>query len=153
MSVLTPVNEWVAVAANWLSLASLLVSIYAAVMISRVRRDIAGRVMLPGLVAALEESNRTFAVMLRDFETNEREFGLELARCEANIRVVSIAPNAAARAAKGVLAQIGAFRRRPSKVRLYKNEPKSDQAWAIYESLNGLLEELKRVSIRNQIGA
>lgn len=144
------INAIVSIVADWASLLSLGISTFAAVTIVRVRREVLGRVTLPDLVMALQDSNNHFATLLSDYVANERLFSLELARCEANIRALVEIRNSAAPRAKAMLSMIAEFRR--LKRGRSGEEDDGRHAWDIYSTLNGLIEELKRVQALQQIG-
>lgn len=146
MAILVQISDWVALLANSLSLVSLGVSVYAAVTITRVRREVAGRATLPAIIAALEESNLILLEMLSDLDGNRRLFEAQLARCEANLRVVLASRNVAAPRARLLAERIERFSL--SDV----TSSQVDEAWKIHASLVGLIEELRRVSYMQQIG-
>jgi hypothetical protein len=90
--------------------------------------------------------------MLANFDIHERSIDIELAKCDANLRAVVSARNSAASRARELLAEIDAFRTRRGGLTPKSQIPRPDQAWHIYASLNGFIEELKRVALRQQIG-
>ena len=149
---LGPINEWVAILANWLSLASLGVSVYAAVTIARVRRDIVGRATLQMVIAALEDIDRALVEMLRDFDANHRTVAGQLARCEANLQVLVTSRNAAAPRATRIVELIAAFADRADGHAPTALSSQVDEAWKIQALLSGLLEELRRSAYMRQIG-
>jgi hypothetical protein len=139
---------YLSIIADWASILSIFVSGYAVYEITRVRSEMVGRVRLPVLVAALRKQGSSFATLLdgyKEDQTKRREFGLELARCQATLRLVlpKVSRDARQRTNK-LIADIGTWR---------SAEIAEDDAWRIYAELNGLLEELKSVVEEQKIGA
>lgn len=151
MSVLSHVNDWVAIAANWLSLVSLVASVYAAVAIGRVKREIIGKATLLGIVTALKQNKRAMSEMINDLERHEDLFLVELSNCEAHLRAITNSAKIASRRIKLLITQIEFYRREPG-ILTRAPKPKKQQAWALYATLNGLIEKLGHVSRANQIG-
>lgn len=146
------IDGWVALLANWLSIVSVLASVYAAVTIARVRRDILRRATLPGIVAALETSVRAMTDLLGSLDDNWRPIELELARCEANLRAVVNAKLSAERRARALLRDIDVLRRPRRRSAREADSARLDQAWKVYASLSGLVEELKQIALWHRIG-
>lgn len=150
MSVVSQVNEWVAIAANWLSLVSLVASVYAALTIRRVRRDIAGRATLPSTIEALEDVSSDLAELMQNFEPNQRAVALQFARCEGNLRSIVVSQRSIAPRARDLIAKIGAYDEMQG-----GNRPVTlpiDEAWTIYRALIALVEELRRLAQVHRIG-
>lgn len=150
MAVLGQVNEWVAIAANWLSLVSLVASVYAALTIRRVRRDIAGRATLPSTIEALEDVSSDLAELMQNFEPNRRAVALQFARCEGNLRAIVVSQRSIAPRARDLIAKIGAYNEMQG-----GNRPIAlpiDEAWIIYRALIALVEELRRLAQVHRIG-
>ncbi len=152
MSGLAQLNDWVAVSANWLGIISLAVSTYAAVTISRIRRDIVGRVTLPAIISALEDGNGQLSAMLKDFDASHRSFEVTLSVCEANLRTIVSSRSQATPRAKSLIGDIAAFRKGRLSSGAQATALDIDRAWAIYGSLSGLVEELKRITHLHQVG-
>lgn len=150
MSTLSQINDWVAVLANWLSLVSLVASVYAAVAIGRVRRDIAGRATLPSTIEALEDVSSDLAELMQNFELNRRVIALRFARCEGNLRAIVVSQRSIAPRARDLIVKIGAYdraRRGDQPIAL-----PIDEAWTIYRALIALVEELRRLAQVHRIG-
>lgn len=137
-------------AADWLSIVSFFVASYAAYAITRVRADIIGRVRLPDLIAALEGNSAELATLMRTYESNTDQYGLELAKCEAHLKVVRTKVPEARLGARRLIADVARFNRRPSL--LTKNARKKEDAWNIYTKLIGLIEELRNIAEEKRIG-
>lgn len=150
MSVLSHVNDWVAIAANWLSLVSVVASVYAAVTIRWVRRDIAGRATLPSTIEALEDVSSDLAKLMQNFEPNHRAVALRFARCEGNLRSIVMSQRSIAPRARDLIARIGSYNEVQSGTRPIALS--SDEAWTIYTGLIALVEELRRLAQVHQIG-
>lgn len=143
----------VATLANWLSIISVLASVYAAVTIARVRREIVGRAALPSVIGALETSSRNLTAVGTQAEPEWHQVvDLEFARCEVYPRAVIAIRNAARRPASDLLRDIEAYRRLAGSAAPEEAGTRRDQAWRIYVSLNGLIEELKRITLWQQMG-
>jgi hypothetical protein len=124
--------------ADWASIISLFVSGYAVYEITRV----------PVLVGALRKQGSSFATLLDGYKEDQakrREFSLELARCQATLRLILPKVNRDARQRTNkLIGDIGTWR---------SSEIMEEDAWRIYAELNGLLEELKSVVEEQKIGA
>ena len=123
-----------------------------ALTVAKVRREIAGRVTLPTIIAALEGSSSSLAAMLNDYEANRRAFDVQLAVCEANLRAVVGHGSAARPRIKSLLESIVAFRSGRGSDAASEVTLDTDRAWTIYGSLSGLIEELKRIDQVKQLG-
>jgi hypothetical protein len=141
--------------ANWASIVSLFVAGYAAYAITKVRAQIVDRIRLPSLVAVLESHGKKFATLMRSYhEEGTRElFVLELAKCEANVRLVrSKMSRSKGGRATLLLRQIARYKG----PRWFGYSPAitdREQAWKIYADLIGLIEELKNVVEEQKMGA
>jgi hypothetical protein len=95
------------------------------------------------LVSAIEKNAKTFATLMRDYETNKEDFGLELARCETNLKLIKASVGGGSRSSIRVLLRL--IRAFNGQYLLLRGMPKNsrDDAWGIYKPLNGLIEELR----------
>jgi hypothetical protein len=140
------------VAAEWASILALFVSGYAAITISRVRRQILGRVRLPALVTGLENNAKNLAKLMRDYDSNRNQIGLEMAVCEARLKLISQSIRGKAKAtAKALLKRVRAYK---GQSRWFSTKPAntSDDAWELYASLNALIEELNHALEDQKVG-
>ena len=141
--------------ANWASILSLFISAYAAYAITKVRAEVVGRIRLPSLVDALEKHGNSFAGLMLTYDAAETkdQFALELARCEANIRLIRSKINRAAAGRANVLLRRIAHFKGPRWFGYYPAANEREHAWRIYAELNGLIEELKNFVEEQRIGA
>jgi hypothetical protein len=124
--------------AEWCAIAALIVSAYAAVTIRSVRAQILSRVHLPRLSAEIEKVASKLADALGNYDNDRRPFQVELARCEAYLKIlIGTAKDNTRVTAKDILKRIRKF-----------NKGK-DEAWEIYTRMNMLIEELKH-ALENQ---
>jgi hypothetical protein len=155
LGMLTNLLDNVPVIADWASIISLVVSTYAAYAITKVRSQVVGRVRMPSLVAAIEKSGKKFAILMRSYDEVEtrEQFVLELARCEATLRLIkSKASRATAGRVRALLQHVSNFKG-PRWFGYYPAANRRDDAWRIYTELNSLIEELKNVIEEQKIGA
>jgi hypothetical protein len=140
------------VIAEWASIVAVFVSAYAAYAITRVRSQILGRVRLPVLVSALEKNAKNFASLMRDYETSKDEFGLELAKCEANLKLIGASIKGRPKTTVRLL--LRSIRRYNGRGLFHGGGPRDDRnsAWGIYRPLNGLIEELKNTVEEQRYG-
>jgi len=109
---------------------------------------------LPNLVAALELHGKNFSNLMLTFDepSTRDQFVVELARCEANLRLIkSRVGRSPRRRASKVLERIARYK----SSRWFGYYPASssrDDAWGIYSELNGLLEELKNLVEEQKLG-
>lgn len=136
--------------ADWLSIISFFVSAYAAYAITKVRSQIIGRVRLPQVIAALEANASELASIMRTYDDSRDQFGLELSKCEAHLRVIRGKVSQARPTVKRLLADIHRYNRRSTL--FYRNEQNRSDAWKIYSRLNGLIQELTNISEEQRIG-
>lgn len=151
---LDELKYYVPIVADWASIIALFVSVYAAYAITKVRSEVVARVRLPALLGALEVHGKNFATLMRTFDEGETkdQFALELARCEANLRLVrkKLKREAASRASK-LLRKIRRYKG-PSWFGIYAAANTRDDAWNIYAELNGLVEEVKNFVEEQKMG-
>jgi hypothetical protein len=140
------------VIAEWASILALFVSGYAAITISRVRKQILGRVRLPILVSSLEKNAKNLASLMREYETNKNQISLEMAICETRLKLLRQSIRGRPKAA--VRATLRLVREYKGQSRWLRVKPKntSDDAWALYESLNALIEELNHALEDQKVG-
>ena len=138
--------------AEWASIIALFVSAYAAYAITRVRSQIIARVRLPALVSALEKNAKNFASLMREYDTNKEEFELELARCEATLKLIGASIRGRPKGTVRLL--LRSVSRYSGRAIFYRREPHDSRnsAWGIYTSLNGLIEELKNAVEEQRYG-
>jgi hypothetical protein len=142
--------------AEWASILALFVSAYAAVTITKVRSQILGRVRLPTLASDIEKKAQSISKLMRDYESSKEQFALELRACEANLKILNLSVRGRIKPTVRALQKnirkyngetfVGKmpFVRAPAKSRA--------EAWAIYTSLNALIEELKHTLEDQRIG-
>lgn len=138
--------------AEWASIFALFISAYAAYAITRVRSQILGRVRLPALVSGIEKNTAALAALMRDFEENKEQVGLELAICEANLRLLSVSVKGRPRTSANAI--VKDIKRYDGRTFFGTGVAKGhrDGAWSIYKSLNALIEELKHVLEDQRVG-
>jgi hypothetical protein len=142
------------IAADWASILSLFVSVYAAYAITKVRSQVVDRMRLPPLVTVLEKHGKNFATLMLAYDEAETkdQFAVELARCEANLRLVKSKVNRQIGGHIGVLlGQVGKYKR-PRLFGYYPALDTREHAWKIYTELNGLIEELKNFVEEQRMG-
>ena len=138
--------------AEWASILALFISTYAAYGITKVRSQILGRVRLPGLVTGIEKNTASLAALMRDFDENKEQIGLDLAICATNLRLLSISIKGGPRAS--IRAAMNHIRRYEGRAWYSTGASAAtrDGAWAIYKSLNALIEELKHALEDQRVG-
>jgi len=102
------------------------------------------------LAAAIRKHGTNFAEHLASYGSQDgrKEFSLEIAKCEANLRLIRPKiTRTARRRTDELLLLIKAYRMSDAIA------DQTERAWRIYADLNGLLEELKSLVEEKRMGA
>jgi hypothetical protein len=138
--------------AEWASIVALFVSAYAAVTIRSVRRQILGRVRLPALVSGIELNAKNLAKLMREYEENKDQVGLEVSVCATRLKLLLVSIKGPPKTSiRSILKQIRRYKGQ-SRVFPVAVQNSREDAWRLYESLNALIEELKHVLEDQRVG-
>jgi hypothetical protein len=145
-------------AANWASLASLIISIsslaastYAAFGIRRVRQDLINRAMLPALGRAIDEHVASLGKYMQDYTRYKNDFAAELAGCEANL--TSVQQKVADTTKVNVASLQWKIARYRGSIPFQKTPGDAEQdARAIYIALRSVQQQLKNYLEERQFG-
>jgi hypothetical protein len=147
--------SYVPTVADWASIVSLFISAYAAYAITKVRSQVIDRVRLPPLIAVFQMHAKNFAKLMRTYDEADTkdEFAVELAKCEANLRLVRSKVNRQiGNHVRAMLVEITKYKR-PRWFGYYPAIDTREHAWTIYSELNGLIEELTNFVEEKKMGA
>jgi hypothetical protein len=140
-------------AAEWASILAFFVSLYAAVTITRVRKQILGRVRLPNLLELIKNDAHNIVKLMPDYDERRDEVGLELRKCEAHLKALLRSVPRKDKISTGtVLKRIREYN--GQRYFIFSIRPKNnrDDAWEIYTVLNALIEELKVILEDQRLG-
>jgi hypothetical protein len=138
--------------AEWASIVALFVSAYAAVTIRSFRRQILGRVRLPALVSGIELNAKNLAKLMREYEENKDQVGLEVSVCATRLKLLLVSIKGPPKTSiRSILKQIRRYKGQ-SRVFPVAVQNSREDAWRLYESLNALIEELKHVLEDQRVG-
>ncbi|WP_458424952.1 hypothetical protein [Methylorubrum extorquens] len=146
-------------AADYLSIISAFLSGLTLVGIGRVKKELTTRSLLPNIVETLTDINSNISGCLSNFTQNAEDFSNEIAKCKASLRPLSKIKNDAGKDARRILSLIEGY----GKQKAWYDFSKSDstagvddnkrKARKIYEEINGLIEEVKRLMIEQRLGS
>lgn len=138
--------------AEWASILAIVISTYAAATIRLVRRDILKRVALPQLLDEITKRASAISGLMRQYQANRNEIGVEMSRCDAHLKVLNTKVSGDVLVTVTELrATIKRYKARPRWFRPRPQNSKQD-AWRIYEQMIGLSEELKHFIEDQRIG-
>lgn len=144
--------------ADYLSVISAVTSTFALIGINRMRRELTTRSLLPNIVETLTENNSNISGCFPDFERRQEDFSNEIVKCKASLRPIAQLKSDAGKDARLILELISAYEQKDSWYsRFMQPKPQGiddnkKKARKIYQEINGLIEEVKRLMIEHRIG-
>lgn len=137
--------EWINYIGSSASILSFFISIYVLVELRQIRQYFLFRVRIPSLLRALQSYASGMSRGLNNFEGSRQEIETMLARCESTLR--SLSPKLSRvekRTVKRLTKSIRSFRQ--SSWWHEKKEFDLEQAWSIYNDLQGVIEIVKNLA-------
>lgn len=137
--------EWINYIGSAASILSFFISIYVLVELRQIRQYFLFRVRIPSLLRTLQSYASGMSRDLNNFEGSRQEIETMLARCESTLR--SLSPKLSRvekRTTKRLTKSIRSFRQ--SSWWHEKKEFDLEQAWSIYNDLQGVIESVKNLA-------
>lgn len=128
-------GELLAIIASWASIISLLLTIYVALSIRKIRNTYIFRIRAPQFVRTLRKQASTLIDYANDFESFKQETGDELARVDVKLRAMQ-------GRLRGDLRK--AVKELRARIKDYEKEPDDEAKFRLtYRSMQRVIEEVK----------